>query len=220
MPPLKYPITAEMHEAIRRVYQTATGQGQVKALAVRFGYPREIITCYAQKQGWIAGHGHAKEPPWSEKELAILKFNAHLHPRRIQMRLSQYGFSLTLSAISCKRDRLGFYGEHGMMSVGQMADAFGVDHCTVKRWVERGFLKAHATGSRVGGICPGEIRLISDRDVRKFILKYPNLVDLRKVHKEWFIDILAGRENGEATWGEVVHQKSCGRKGEVEAGDY
>lgn len=220
MPPLKYPITPEMHEAIRQVYQTATGKGQVKALAQRFGYPREIVTFYAQKQGWIARHGWGKEPPWSEKELLILRVNAHLHPRRIQMRLTKAGFSRTLSAIKTKRDRLDLYTEHGRMSIDQVALAFGVFHQTVKRWVKQGFLKAIATGSFVGGICPGEIFLVADKAIRDFILAYPNLVDLRKVNKEWFIDILAGREDGQATWYRAVNQDSCGRRGEVEVGAY
>lgn len=220
MPPLKYPITPEMHEAIRRVYQTAAGKGQVKALARRFGYPREVITFYAQKQGWIARHGNAKEPPWSEKEMAILRVNAHLHPRRIQIRLIKAGFSRTLGAIESKRQRMGFYTEHGMMSITQVALAFGVSYEVAKRWVQRGFLKATATGGQSGGLYPGEVYLVSDKAIRDFILGYPNLVDLRKVNKEWFIDIVAGREDGVATWCRAVDQNACGRRGEVEAGSY
>ena len=85
--PLKWPITPEIHELTKRVYQRDTGNGQVAALAKRIGYPRWKITRYAIRQGWIATG--PKAPDWTGKELWILYNNAHLSPERIQIKLKK-----------------------------------------------------------------------------------------------------------------------------------
>lgn len=79
--PVKFPITPEIHEQIVRIYQTDTGNGQVRDLARRLGYPRWKITRYAIRAGLIAKQH--KEPDWIEREIQILEHAARLSPERI-----------------------------------------------------------------------------------------------------------------------------------------
>lgn len=85
--PVKYPITPEIHAQIVTVYQRDTGNGQVRALAKRLGYPRWKITRYAIQAGLIAKE--KKEPDWSDREIQILERQAH-HCERMKCQYKSY----------------------------------------------------------------------------------------------------------------------------------
>jgi len=87
--PGRFPIGKDLHVAIRLVYQTMTGNGEVRELAKRVGYPGWKITRYARGQGWIARQ--TRGPDWSDEETAILERVAYLSPERIQARLKTAG---------------------------------------------------------------------------------------------------------------------------------
>ena len=100
---MKYPISESMHEAIRKLYLDETGRGQVGRFACNLGLPRWKVTRYAIQQGWTAKQH--KEPNWSEKELKILEFYAHLTPERIQIKLKKEGYQRSVIGIVLKRKR-------------------------------------------------------------------------------------------------------------------
>lgn len=214
----RYVISPVMHAQIREVYQQMTGNGEVEELAAKLGLPRWKVTRYAISQGWIPRG--SREPEWTGPELHILEASAHCHPEVIQRHLKKAGFSRCASGIVQKRKRLHLPKNLGGQSVTQLAGCFGVDQKVVQSWVFKGFLKAEKRGTHRQPQQGGDIYFIRDLWVRQFILEYPELVDLRKVDKFWFIDIVAGRADGIPTWGPAVHQESCGRKGEWEVGSY
>lgn len=216
--PVKWQITPLIHEQIRRVYLQGTGNNEVNRLAASLGLPRWKISRYAQRQGWLAVQ--RKEPDWIPREIKILETHAHLVPERIQHYLKKEGFARSLTAIVLKRKRLNFLQNLKGQSATSLAVCFGVDMKTVQRWILQGRLQAKKRGTARTPRQGGDMWFIMDRDIRDFILTYPEFIDLRKVDKFWFIDLLAGKRTGEATWGPAARKDSEGLPGELEAGNY
>ena len=206
----KYPITPEIHTRIWQVYHRGTGNGEVSALAARLGYPKWAVCRYAQKQGWVARQ--RKEPDWSARELQILEKNAHHCPATIQRRLGMAGFKRSVTGIVVKKTRLKLAQNYGGQSAHQVAECLGVEVHFVTAAIQRGQLRARRRGTARTPQQGGDIWFIKDEWVRDFILKYPEFIDLRKVEKFWFIDLLAG------DWGAASIKKTDGIRGEVEAG--
>ena len=191
---IKYPITPEAHKLIEKVYKTASGNGQIKALAKYLHLPRWKVSRYAIQQGWIARQ--KKEPDWSEDELTILERNAHLSPEVLQLRLKQRGYSRTTTGIVLKRKRLRLLSSLDGQSARSFAECLGVDDHFVTRAIHEGRLKAqqrHSFRTKAQG---GDIYYIRDKNARDYIIDNLHEIDIRKVDKWWFVDILAGGQYG------------------------
>lgn len=191
--PIKWPITPEIHEAIEKVYRRDTGNGQVKALAKRLNYPRWVITRYAIKQGLIAKQ--PKEPNWSEPELKILEHFSHLHPKRIQLRLKKAGFNRSEIGIVLKRKRMRFLQNLSGMSSRSAAQCLGVDDHFILRAIRTGKLKAKKRGTERIEAQGGDMWFIKEKYLRDYILENLNEIDIRKVDKFYFVDLLANGNN-------------------------
>lgn len=187
---VKYPITPEIHDMIRRIYQQYTGNGEVKELAAKLGYPRHKITRYAMQQGWIAKQ--RKEPNWTAAELAILERNAHLGPNRIQEKLRLAGFRRSVVGIVLKRRRMNYLQNLEGMTATEVAEGFGLHQSTVSSWIKKGYLRAKHRGTARTAKQGGDHYFIKAKWVREFVINHPQLIDLRKVDKFWFITLLVG----------------------------
>lgn len=190
----KYVITPEMHREIEKTYKDITETGEVRKLAERLGLPRYKITKYAQLQGWIPMR--KKEPDWSERELRILESSAHLSPERIQKNLKRVGYHRTVTGIVLKRKRMRFLKNKGGHSAHQVAACFGVDVKCITRWISLGYLKARRRGTARTSRQGGDIYYIKDAWIRDFIVNAIDEIDIRKVDKYWFVDLLAGKNLG------------------------
>lgn len=189
--PVKYVVTPEMHDQIERVYKTSSGNGEVRNLAKRLGLPRWKVTRYATAQGWVPRSTKAAD--WSEKELLMLEHLAYLSPERISARMKKAGLQRTPVAIHLKRRRMRFLQASDFYSARQTAECFGVDVHTIMRWIRLGTLKARKRGTNRTEAQGGDIWMIKPEYCRYFIIKYPEEVDIRKVDKFWFIDLLVER---------------------------
>ncbi len=189
--PVKYPITPEIHEAVVRTYQRDTGNGQVRALATRIGYPRWKITRYAIQVGLIAKQ--KKEPDWSERELHIMELNARRSPETIQKKLRLAGFHRSVTGIVLKRKRERMLGNLEGMSANMLSHCLGVDSHNITRAIEKGKLKATMRGTKRKEIQGGDIYYIKDKDIKTYILNWLREIDIRKVEKYWFCSLLSGR---------------------------
>jgi len=187
----RYPITQPMHNEIHRAYVGSTGNGEINSLADRLKLPRWKVSRYAVHQGWVAKQ--KKEPLWSEKEIKILEKFAHLTPERIQIHLKKSGYKRSLAGIILKRKRMRFLGNLRGQSASAVALCLGEDVHFVTRQISLGRLKAKRRGTARTKKNGGDMWFITDRNIREFILDNVNLVDLRKVDKYWFTDIVAGR---------------------------
>jgi hypothetical protein len=190
--PVKYTFTPEQDKIIFHVYremQYTQKRAWVKELAKRFGVPSWKISRRARLIG--AYEPRVKESPWSSGELHILELNALYSCEVIQRKLKAQGFIRSIAGIDVKRGRLRLREKHNPCSAQAVASCFGIDVHTVLRWIEKGWLKACRKGTRRSGLQGGDEWIIKEKDIRDFIVKNIGLIDLRKVDKFWFVDILA-----------------------------
>lgn len=191
--PRKWPvITPELHDAIKRLYQTKSGNGgEVKSFAQKKGLPRWKITRYAQEQGWSAKQ--KKEPNWSDKELHILRMSAHHCPEVALRKLKAAGYNRSLVGIVLKRKRMrylqDFVGDG--QSATSLAMCLGEDIHFVTSAIKAGQLKAIRRQQNRTQRQGGNAFLIRSNQARAWILENIHKIDLRKVDKYWFVDLLA-----------------------------
>jgi len=193
----RYTITPETDEQIRRAYQNEVGMGScsngdapVRALAERLNLPRWKVTRQAITLGLVAKQ--KKEPDWSERELGILERSAHRSPRAIQSRLKRVGMHRSETAIILKRKRMRFLQSLNGQSATSLAECFGVDAKTVRRWILNGHLKAKKRGTERTEKQGGDMWRIKEKDVRRFLVEHVCEIDFRKLDKYWLVDILTG----------------------------
>jgi hypothetical protein len=183
-----------MDEMIRKVYreQYNPQQGKIKELANKLNIPSWRISIRAREIGAL--EPRIKEPPWSERELHILEKNALFTPAVIQRRLKMAGFERTITAVALKRKRLHLFRQQVKGSARAVAECFGVNESTVTDlWIRKGLLKAQRRGTKRTDKQGGDEWLIKEKDIRKFIIENIGIIDIRKVDKFWFVDILAGQ---------------------------
>ena len=187
--PVKYTITPEAHERIKRVYQTDSGNGQIAALARALGLPRWKITRHAIQQGWT--QKQKKEPEWTDREIHILQINAHMALGGIQKRLKTSGFHRTIYGIQLKRRRLNMLKNLKGHTARSVAQCLGVDDHFVTRAIREGKLSAGRRGTDRTPQQGGDQWYIKDDDIRAYIVDNVHEIDLRKVDKYWFVDLMA-----------------------------
>ncbi len=186
-----YPIDERIDEQIRMAHQRAPERGDMQRLADRLGRPRWWVTRRARELGLITPR--FAEPAWSAEELAIIERTAGRLPAIARKALAEAGFQRSLTAVVVKRKRLEIPVPTPARThtAAGLATLLGHDRKTVLRWLSDGKLRAADRGNR---------NLIRERDVRAFLLRHPEQVDLRKLplmNREWFIRLLAtGAANG------------------------
>lgn len=188
----KYIFTAGMDDLIRRVYQQYVGMSRrpvARALAEKLGLPRWRVSRRALELG--CSIPRKKEPIWTEPELSILERFSHRHPSYIQKILKRNGFNRTEVGIVLKRKRMRLIANREGMSACQAAEFFGVDVNWVTRQIAEGGLKAERRETMRTEKQGGDIYYIREKHIRKFIIDNPELIDIRKIEKFYFIELLA-----------------------------
>ena len=185
----KYVFTNQIDELIRGIYLDrpgAQGRPGIRVLAKKVGIPHWAL----KKRARELGLARTKEKPWSEPELEILARYAWMSDERIRLKLKAAGYSRTVTGIHLKLRRMKFKHDPGFYSANGLAQALGIDSHAVTRWIRSGHLKAKLRGTARGEKQNGDIYLILERDVRRFILEHPTEIDLRKVDQLWFLDLV------------------------------
>lgn len=175
---------------ITRTYQTRPDKKAILKCAHTVGRPRWWVSKRAVKLGLV--NPRFKEPAWSETEIEIITESAHKHLKSLQKILKRHGFSRTETAIAIKLKRLGTdRTDPNHLNANQLATVMGVDRKTVGTWIAKGWLKA----TRREMTATDDFWWIHRRDIRRFVIENTAAVDLRKVEKFWFVDLLAQRES-------------------------
>ncbi len=183
-------FTPELDNLITKVYQSNIGrQSMVKKLAIELNVPRWKITRRAAEIG--AYIPLKKEPEWSEQELSIMGKYAHLNLSFIQTKLEHEGFHRSLTGIQLKRKRMRFISNLEGMSAFKAAEFFGVDRHWVTDKIRDGLIKAEMRDTLRTEKQGGDTYFIKEKELRRFIISNPELIDLRKVEKFYFIELLA-----------------------------
>src|SRR3974377_903435 len=183
----KYIFTDQIAQLIREIYLSHRGaktRSGIRPLARKVGMPHWAL----KKRARELGLARTKELPWSELELAILARYAWMSDERIRLKLKAAGYARTATAIHLKLKRMKFKHDGSFYSASGLAQALGIDSHAVTRWIKSGHLKAKFRGTARTEQQNGDIYLIHEKDVRRFILEHPTDIDLRRVDQLWFLD--------------------------------
>ncbi len=185
----KYTFTDQIDQLIRELYlnrpDSKTRPG-IRALAKKVAIPHWAL----KKRARELGLARTKELPWSEPELQILARYAWMSDERLSLKLKSVGYTRSATAIRVKLKRMSFKKGGDFYSANSLAQALGIDPHAVTRWINAGQLKATSRGTARGARQNGDIYLIREKDVRRFVLEHPSDIDLRKVDQLWFLDML------------------------------
>lgn len=180
--------SAAIDAVIIRTFQTRPDKGAVQRLAQTVGRPRWWVSKRAAKLGLVAPR--FKEPAWSEAEIDLVCERAHRPLSTIRKALSRAGFKRTETAIAVKLKRIGADRTDPVhLNANQLAGVMGVDRKTVSGWIARGLLKA----TRRAASDKDDFWAIHRKDIRRFVIDNVAVIDLRKVDKFWFVDMMAER---------------------------
>jgi len=184
----KYTPTPYIDEQIRAAYRRQR-LGDRQALTIvsrRLGWPRHAVV----RRGAELGVSRTKERPWLEAEEEILQRCGHQPLSAIQRQLSTGGFQRSLTAIRVKMTRLHIKSNLDGYSACSLARAFGVDTHKVVAWIRRNLLRAERRGTNRGAAQGGDIWWIPRNEVKRFVMRAPEEIDLARVEKFWFLDLL------------------------------
>ena len=186
----KYQPAPAIDALIREAYwrQRQGNRGALSNVSRRIGWSRSAVC----KRGAELGITRVKESPWSPAEEDILERFGHLPPAGIQRQLAAACFARSIAAIQVKMTRTRIKQNLDGYSACGLAQAFGVDTHKVINWIRRGLLKAERRGTGRTPIQGGDTWWISNRAARRFVLRSPEEIDLARVEKIWFLDLLTG----------------------------
>lgn len=190
----KYLPTAESDHLIRNAYlrQRTGDRAALKLVTRELGWTRSAVS----KRGAELGVTRVKEKPWCEQEELLLERFGYLAPTGIQRKLAEAGFARSVAAIQVKLNRNRIKSNLGGYSACSLADALGVDVRKVLKWIQNRFLKAERRGTERTAEQGGDMWWISDRSVRRFVLRFPEEIDLARVEKIWFLNLLTDGKLG------------------------
>jgi len=185
----KHVFNHQIDQLIREIYlsnRSARTRPGIRLLAKKVGIPHWAL----KKRARELGLARTKELPWSERELEILARYAWMSDERIRLKLKSAGYPRTGTAIHLKLKRMRFKHDGSFYSASGLAQALGIDSHAVTRWIKSGHLKAKHRGTARTEQQNGDIYLIHEKDVRRFILEHPTDIDLRRVDQIWLLDLI------------------------------
>ena len=195
----KYKPSAEIDGTIREAYrkQRSGDRSALRKVSREIGWTRDAVC----KRGAELGVARIKERPWSQAEEDILERFGQMTPSGIRRQLGIGGFQRSIGAIQVKLQRNRVKQNLDGYSACKLADAFGVDVHKVLLWIRRGLLRATRRGTErvVSQGC--DIFWIPRREVKRFVLRAPEEIDLARVEKIWFLDLLTG--------GKIWREEAC-----------
>ena len=177
----KYFWTPEQDDFIRAHYNP-TVWGRAKAIATYLGVPKWVV----KKRAGALDLSRVKDSPWSPTDIAYLEANFHqVATKEIAKRLGR-----SVTAVKLKAKRLG-YRKHGEgYTMNSLAQAFGVDRHWVSDRVRAGKIAASPRSTERTPQQGGDSYFITDKAVVRFLQKHTFEVDLRKVDRLWFLDLV------------------------------
>jgi hypothetical protein len=184
-----YVFTEQIDQLIREIYfncRHSKSRAGIRLLSKKVRMPHWAL----KKRARELGLARTKELPWSERELEVLSRYAWMSNERIRLKLKAVGYSRTVTGIHLKLKRMRFKHDRSFYFASGLAQALGIDSHVVTRWIKSGHLKAKFRGTARTEQQNGDIYLIREKDVRRFILEHPTDIDLRKVDQLWFLDLI------------------------------
>lgn len=199
----KYHWTPEMDTMIRRMHFEKAGKRRTDLpsyaeYARRLRRPKHAVIRRARALGLMV---QPNEPAWSNEEIRLLQMWGWMTPAVIARRLKAAGYNRTAVGVALKRKRLRIHSGRAWLYARELAEMLGVDSHKVARWVQLGLLYGNwrefePAETSAKSSHQGEW-VFHEKAIRRFILMNPLEIDLRKVDRLWFFDIITLGKFGE-----------------------
>ncbi len=180
-------------DALRAFYQSGDGKkrGECNTFADKWKMPRWWVTKRAITLQLTMPH--KKELPWTAAELALMH-KVPLHdPFRCADIFHANGFQRSPTAIVVKAKRIGVSRRfNDGLSSRQAAELVGFDSKNFGSMIAGGEVKAVRRTDRRSPQQGGSRWIIAPKDLRRFVLDNLERIDLRKVEKFGFVQLIAG----------------------------
>lgn len=182
--PAPYTATPEIDRKIIEVYKEPRQKGSVVKLAKQIGWTRTAIRNRALKLNLRV---KAIDPPWTEAEIALVRKHINSCEAIIAGHLKKAGYYRTRNSIAHRIQVIRLPLRDSTYTAQSMAVLFGVNHNTVYRWINLGFVEHKKLGDTYS---------ITTRQIRKFIQHYPLMFDIAKVDQISFLDVITDGKIG------------------------
>ena len=194
----KRELPADFDERLREAWATMDPRkkGEVRRLADQFNVPRHWITQRAMRLGLSVAH--KKEPRWTAAEDELMR-KVPLHDPKAASRIfHQHGFPRTPTAIVVRAKRLDLSrrATREELSARKAARILGIDDKAITALCIAGILPATKRADRRLAQQGGSAWDIRPSDLRQYVIDHIERVDIRKVDKVAFVDLLVN--GGEA----------------------
>ncbi|UPJ55384.1 hypothetical protein [Bradyrhizobium sp. 192] len=180
-------------DKLRALYEQGDGRkkGELNAFADEHKLPRWWITKRATKLGLVIPH--KKEPPWTAAENELMKRVPLHNPDRCAELFREHGFARSATAIMVRAKRLDLSRRfRETLSATAVSKILGIDSKGVTAECINGRLEASKRQTRRLNQQGGDPWSIEPAALRAYIIEHLERIDLRKVEKFAFIQIVAG----------------------------
>lgn len=183
-------LTAELAATIRERWPELAGRGAVQRLAEELGLKRDTLSKFALQLGLTLPH--KKEPPWTASEDDLLsRMLPKSSPAVLVGIFRDHGFVRSESAIRIHAKRLQLSTRwRATLSARQAAAILGIDDKTATELCIEGRLKAERRESKRLPQQGGKPWSIRREDLRQYIIDNIERIDIRKVDRVAFVDVL------------------------------
>lgn len=185
----RHECTPELEQQIRDRWPSLTAKRSIPAFAAELEVPKWWLIKQAQRMG-LTTLRH-KEPPWTAAEEQLMT-RVPLHdPHRAAQIFRANGFTRSPTSIVVKSKRLGLSRRYReTLSAGKAAAILGVDGKSITALCIDGTIKATRRESRRLPQQGGAPWSIEHAELRRYVLDHIASVDIRKVDKVAFVDLL------------------------------
>lgn len=171
------------------------GRGALKALATKLQVPRDLLSRRLRFLGLTMPR--IKELPWAPAEDELLKRVPRHSPDKAAEIFAAHGFKRTGTAIMVRCKRVGLSRRYSeTLSANAASKILGVDGKTFTLWIGKGWIKAGRRGTRRVSQQGGDSHTIERSALRQFILDNLERIDIRKVDKFSFVELLVDPSAG------------------------
>lgn len=177
----KYVWTPEKDAYLRQHYDGKI-YGRAAKIAAKWGWPKwaikkraaQLALCYpADRRDWTAEEEAFLEVHTGRRTVVWMARKLKRSDTSVVLKLKRMGIS--------RRYREGF-------TVADLSVCFGVDHHTVDRWIDKGFLRARRRGTN----WTHDAHVVTENDIVRFVRERPMEFRLDKVDQLFFMDLVIG----------------------------
>lgn len=172
-------------------------RGAVAELADQLGVPRWWLSARARNLGLTVAR--VRQPNWTAAEDTLLK-DVPLHdPKRCAQIFREHGYNRSATGIVVRATRLNLSrrATRDTLSASAAGKILGIDSKSIAAVCISGDLTAGRRGSKRLPQQGGDAWAIKPADLRQYIIDYIERIDIRKVDKVAFVDLLVADQKGD-----------------------